>query len=83
MFSVMEMKGFPGKFIQWTRAVVTEGKVCVMLNDVLGKYFTTKKGLRQGDPFSPLLFDIAANVLAVLIKRAQEGGFIKGLAADG
>jgi hypothetical protein len=40
----MEMKGFLGKFIQWTREVVTRGKVCVMINDVLGKYFTTKKG---------------------------------------
>jgi hypothetical protein len=41
-----------------------------------------QKGLRQGDPFSPLLFDIATDVLAVLIKRAQKCGFIKGLAED-
>lgn len=66
------MKGFPDKFVQWTKSVVSEGNVCIMVNDVLGSYFRTSKGLRQGDPFSPLLFDIAADVLAVLVRRAQE-----------
>ena len=53
MLSVLEMKGFPEKFIQWTKAVIYNGKVSITLNDMIGKYFTTRKGLRQGDPFSP------------------------------
>ena len=50
---VLEMKGFPEKFIQWTKAAIYNGKVVVTLNDMIGKYFTTRKGLRQGEPFSP------------------------------
>jgi hypothetical protein len=50
-----------------------------MVNDKVGPYFVTRKGLRQGDPFSPLLFNVAADVLATLVSRAQEQGFIKGL----
>ena len=38
MYSVLEMKGFPDKFFRWTKAVFSEGKICIMVNDVLGKY---------------------------------------------
>ena len=74
MFSVLEMKGFPEQFNQWTKAVVNDGKVCVMVDEKLHPYFQTRKGLGQGDPYSPLLFNIAAEVLAILISRAQEAG---------
>lgn len=78
MLSVLEMKGFPEKFIQWTKSAIVDGKVAITLNDMLGNYFTTRKGLRQGDPFSPLLFNIATDVLVTLVGRAHEQGFIKG-----
>ena len=79
MLSVLEMKGFPEKFIQWTKSAIVDGKVAITLNDMLGNYFTTRKGLRQGAPFSPQLFNIVADVLVTLVGRAQEQGFIKGL----
>jgi mannosylglycoprotein endo-beta-mannosidase len=79
MFLVLGMKGFPTKFVELTRKVVENGKVNIMVNGKVGPYFVTRKGLRQGDPFSPLLFNVAADVLATLVSRAQEQGFIKGL----
>jgi hypothetical protein len=48
----------------------------IKVNDNIGKYFQTKKGLRQGDPLSPLLFNLVANMLAILISRAKEDGQI-------
>jgi retron-type reverse transcriptase len=39
----------------------------------------TKKGLRQGDPLSPILFNIVVDMLAILIKRAKNSGQIEGL----
>jgi hypothetical protein len=38
-----------------------------------------KKGLRQGDPLSPILFNVVADMLAVLIKRAKQNGQIQGV----
>jgi hypothetical protein len=58
---------------------VRGGKVAIKTNDVLGPYFTTHKGVRQGDPFSPLLFNLVADGLACLIRKAQDEGLIEGL----
>ena len=44
----------------------------VKVNDDIGKFFQTKKGLRQGDSLSPLLFNLVADMLAILIARARE-----------
>jgi len=41
-------------------------------------YFQRKTGLRQGDPLSPILFNIVVDMLAVIIARAKENGQVKG-----
>ena len=51
----------------------------IRVNDDIGHYFQTLKGLRQGDLLSPLLFNLVADVLAVLIARAKEDGQVGGL----
>ena len=38
-----------------------------------------KKGLRQGDPMSPILFNIVVDMLAILIARAKEAGQVEGV----
>jgi hypothetical protein len=50
----------------------------IKVNDDIGHYFQTKKGPRQGDPMSPILFNIVADMLAVLIQRAKDDGQISG-----
>ena len=49
-----------------------------MVNGTLAGFFSSSKGLRQGDPLSPYLFVMGMKVLSVLIRRAMEGGFISG-----
>ena len=73
------MKGFPEKWCSWIQSFVSKGSVGVKVNDDIGKKFQTKKGLRQGDPLSPLLFNLVADMLAILIARAREDGQISGL----
>jgi hypothetical protein len=45
----------------------------------VGRYFQTKKGLRQGGPLSTLLFNLVVDMLATFISRAREEGQIDGL----
>jgi hypothetical protein len=48
--------------------------VGIKVNDDVGHYFQTLKGLHQGDPLSPMLFNIVADMLAIIINRAKDDG---------
>ena len=45
----------------------------------MGSYFQTKKGLRQGDALSRILFNIVVDMLAIILSRAKEEGQIQGV----
>jgi hypothetical protein len=79
LHNMMIRKEFGDKWCDWVLKTVKGGKVAIRANDVVGPYFRTHKGVRQGDPFSPLLFNIAADRLACMIQKAKNEGIIKGL----
>jgi len=54
--------------------------VCVKINNSCGPYFTGHKGVRQGDPLSPILFNFVADFLARMVRKAQRNDLICGLA---
>jgi hypothetical protein len=76
---MLQMKGFSSEWCNLIKQFIQGGLVGIQVNDDIGHYFQTRKGLRQGDPLSPLLFNIVANMLAILIARAKEDGQIGGL----
>jgi len=73
------LKGFSPKWCRWVETMVTGGSVGIKVNDDIGPYFQTKRGLKQGDPMSPILFNIVADMLALLINRAKADGQIRGV----
>jgi retron-type reverse transcriptase len=73
------MKGFSGKWCHWIQSFTEGGNVNIKVNDQLGSYFQTKKGLRQGDLLSPILFNIVVDMLAILIARAKAEGQVEGV----
>jgi hypothetical protein len=46
------------------------------------KKFTTGKGLRQGDPLSPLLFNFVVDIFTRLLSKAMANNLIQGLCTD-
>lgn len=79
LYQMMIMKGFRVKWCDWVMRTVRGGKVAVRTNDLTGPFFSTHKGVRQGDPFSPLLFNLSADGLSNLVRKAQQEGLITGL----
>ncbi|WVZ62710.1 hypothetical protein U9M48_012421 [Paspalum notatum var. saurae] len=58
---------------------VQGGNVGIKVNDQMCSYFQTKKGLRQGEPLSPIQFNLVVDMLAITIARVKEDGQIKGV----
>jgi hypothetical protein len=63
----------------WMRCVVEKGSVGVNLNGEESTYFKPGKGLRQGDPLSPLLFNLIGDVLTRMLAKAERCGQIRGV----
>ncbi|WVZ81603.1 hypothetical protein U9M48_028958 [Paspalum notatum var. saurae] len=72
-------EGFSATWCNWIKSFVQEGNVAVNVNGQNGSYFQTRKGLRQGDPLSSILFNIVADMLAIIINRAKSEGKVNGV----
>lgn len=79
MMEVLRKKKLPNKWMEWMKQIVEGGRVGVNINGTPGDFFNTHKGLRQGDPLSPLLFNLVSDALATMLENAKEAGEIRGL----
>ena len=57
--------------LQTLRMKGSGGSIAVNVNDEVGPFFQTRKGLRQDDRLSPILFIIVADMLTLFINRAK------------
>jgi hypothetical protein len=76
IIQIMRAKGYQELFLQWVREVLSSGSSSILLNGVPGKSFHCKRGVRQGDPLSPLLFAQGADLLQSLVNWAFHNGML-------
>jgi hypothetical protein len=74
LLETLKQRGFCETWCKWIEKVVCSGTLSVKVNEEIGGYFKSKKGVRQGDPLSPLLFNLAADCLAKVVQTAQKMG---------
>ena len=76
---VLLKKGFEAGFVHRIMHLISSGNTSVIVNGEMGKFFRNRKGLRQGDPISPLVFNFVVDAMAAMLTKAREAGHIKGL----
>ena len=79
LFKTWEKFNFGESFIKWVRLLYTNISSCIMINGVATPLFSIRRGVRQGDPFSPYLFILALETLFTAIKQNQD---IKGIVVE-
>ena len=75
---MLEMKGFSPKWRNGMRGCLSSVSYAILVNGNAKGWVKAYRGLRQGDPLSPFLFTIVANVLSRMILRAKERSLLEG-----
>lgn len=68
----MEKYNFPESFTNTVRSLYHDAETAVMINGVLSSKFKVIRGVRQGDPLSCLLFDVAIEPRIVVTMFADD-----------
>ena len=80
LLQLLEVYGFGPDFCRWLTTLYDDAFMQIIINDSLSSKVCLQRGVRQGDPLSPLLYVICVEVLASLIRRSPE---IEGLLLPG
>jgi hypothetical protein len=83
ILDLLQQRGFPHRFQNWIAALFSTVSSQVLLNGIAGIPLAHGRGLKQGDPLSPLLFVLAIDLLTQILDGATRHGFLHKLRGRG
>lgn len=79
LLEILERFGVGNRFIAWVKVLYSKPRARLRINNNLSSPLELYRGTRQGCPLSPLLFALAVEPLAILIRNSPEVvGFRRG-----
>lgn len=78
LFYLLERMGFGDRWRRWLKTCVSTVRFLVLVNGSPAGFFGSSRGLRQGDPLSPLLFLLIMEVLKSYLEENRGWGFHSG-----
>ena len=83
LLDLLKRMGFGEKWCKWIRTCISTVQFSILINWALADFFGSMRGLRQGDPLSPMLFLVMMEVLSRMLKGVEGAGLIRGFQAVG
>ena len=77
LLKVLKKFGFSETFCKWIHSILMSAKLSVSINGKMHGYFSCSRGVRQGDPLSPLLFCLAEEVISRCLTKQVMAGKLK------
>jgi hypothetical protein len=75
---MLRRSGFGRTWCSWIAHCVSSVRFSILVNGSPNGFFSSSRGLRQGDPLSPLLFVFVMEALSQMISAAVQGGLLEG-----
>ena len=83
LLDLLKRMGFGVRWCRWIRTCISTVQFSVLFNGSPADFFGSSRGLRQGDPLSPMLFLVMMEVFSKMMKRTEEADLLRGFRADG
>ena len=77
LLRVLKAFGFNDIFCNWIQSILASAKISISINGKLHGFFSCSRGVRQGDPLSPLLFCLAEEVISRSTTKLVREGKLK------
>lgn len=79
VYEVFTLMKFDPKWVHWIRSIFESSNISVLINGTPTQEFTPNRGFRQGDPLSPLIFNLVVEILSSLINIATNLNLFSGI----
>ena len=79
LIEVLRAVGFSTRWCNWISILMATATSRILVNGRPGRPIQHRRGVRQGDPLSPMLFILVMEILHQLFLKATEAGIIQKL----